>query len=158
MENGENGEPPSSVRARMEAHRKNPVCASCHMRMDPLGFALENFSAIGKWRASEVGIPIDATGQFPDGAKFAGPAEFRKILMTYRDAFVGTLTERLLTFALGRGVEAYDMPAVRGILREAASSDYRWASLVSAIVKSVPFQMNRAAEDAPKQVVSTRAQ
>src|SRR5262249_33539542 len=89
--NGEGGEAPSTVRARMEQHRKNAVCASCHVRMDPMGFALENYSAIGKWRTTEVGIPVDATGAFPNGAKFSNPAEFRTLLMTHREEFVKTL-------------------------------------------------------------------
>ena len=146
IENGEGGLPPATVRSRMEQHRKNPVCASCHVRMDPMGFALENFSAIGKWRSTEVGAPVDASGVFPDGAKFAKPAEFRTLLMNHRDEFVRTLTGKLLTYALGRGVEPHDMPAIRTIMRESAPTDYRWSSLIVAIAKSMPFQMNRTAE------------
>jgi hypothetical protein len=144
IENGEGGRPPSSVRERMEQHRTNPVCASCHMRMDPMGFALENFSAIGRWRTTEHGLPIDATGTFPDGTRFSNPVEFRKALMTHSEEFVRTLTTKLLTYAIGRGTEYYDMPAVRSIVREAASSDYRWSALILGIVRSTPFQMNRA--------------
>ena len=149
-ENGENGEPPTSVRARMEAHRKNPVCAGCHARMDPLGFAFENFTAIGKWRTTDAGTPIDASGAMPDGTKFANPAQFREALLGHRDEFVRTVTERLLTYALGRGVEYYDMPAVRGILGSAAPGDYRWSSLVLGIVKSAPFQGTRPRGGVPE--------
>jgi cytochrome c5 len=158
VENGEGGAPPSSVRARMEQHRKNAVCASCHSRMDPLGFALENFSAIGRWRTTETGLPIDATGAFPDGTKFMNPAEFRTALLAHKEDFVHTLTTKMLTYAIGRGAEYYDMPAVRAIVREAAQGDDRWSSLILAIVKSTPFQMNRApAPQAPSdQVTSAR--
>jgi len=135
-----------SMRERMEAHRQNPVCATCHQRMDPLGFALENFDAIGKWRTTEGHSPIDASGMLPDGTKFGGPDEFRKALMVHRDEFVGTFTEKLLTYALGRAVAYYDMPALRVIIREAAPSDYRWSSLVLGIVKSRPFQMRAVQE------------
>jgi cytochrome c5 len=140
-ENNEGGKP-TSVRERLEEHRKNPVCASCHARMDPLGFALENFDAIGRWRSvDESGKPVDASGVLPDGTKFQGPAEFRRVLLAHRDEFVGTLTEKLLTYALGRGLESYDMPAVRAILRQARADDDRWSSLARGIVESVPFQM-----------------
>jgi hypothetical protein len=140
-----------SMRERMEAHRQNAVCATCHQRMDPLGFALENFDAIGKWRTTEGQSPIDASGVLPDGTKFAGPDEFRHALLVHRDEFVRTFTEKLLTYALGRAVAYYDMPALRAITREAAPSDYRWSSLVLAIVRSRPFQMRAAQE------VATRA-
>jgi hypothetical protein len=140
-----------SMRERMQAHRQNAVCATCHQRMDPLGFALENFDAIGKWRTTEGPSPIDASGVLPDGTKFAGPDEFRDALLAHRDEFVRTFTEKLLTYALGRAVAYYDMPALRAITREAAPGDYRWSSLVLAIVKSRPFQMRAAQE------VATRA-
>jgi hypothetical protein len=154
-ENGEAGAAPASVRQRLEEHRSNPVCASCHVRMDPLGFALENFDAIGKWRTTETNAPIDASGTFPDGTRFNGPAEFRRVLLAHREQFVTTLTEKLLTYALGRGVEYFDMPAVRKIVRESAPADYRWSSLILAIVKSQPFQMRTvpvapAAEATPR--------
>jgi mono/diheme cytochrome c family protein len=132
-----------TMRARMELHRKNPVCASCHARMDPLGFALENFDAVGKWRTT-VGAddaPIDASGVTPDGLKFDGPAGLRGILMDRQQEFVSAVAERLLTYALGRGVEYYDQPAIRKILREAQGSNYRWSSLILAIARSTPFQM-----------------
>jgi len=149
VENGEGGAAPSSVRERMEKHRSNAVCASCHRRIDPMGFALENFSAIGRWRTTEYDLPIDATGAFPDGRRFSNPAEFRKILLTEREEFVKTLTTKLLTYAVGRGAEYYDMPAVRAIMRDAASSNYRWSALTLALVKSVPFRMNRTAPQEP---------
>jgi hypothetical protein len=150
-EAGEGGTLPPTMRARMEAHRKNPVCAGCHARMDPLGFALENFNAIGKWRTTEGEAPIDTTGTFPDGTKFSNPAEFRQALLTHRDEFLRTLTEKLLTYALGRGVEYYDMPAVRAIVRDATPNDYRWSALILGIVKSAPFQMRaaRGSEEGP---------
>jgi len=114
-----------------------------------MGFALENFSAVGRWRTSEFGLPIDASGQFPDGSEFRSPAEFRKILSGQSDEFVKTLTTKLLTYGLGRGVEHYDMPSVRAIIRQAAANDHRWSALILGIVKSMPFQMNRAGEPAP---------
>ena len=136
-----------SVRQRMEQHRANPECASCHAQMDPLGFALENFDGIGRWRTtSEANTPIDASGVLPDGTKFRGPVGLRKVLLSHREKFVTTVTERLLTYALGRGVEHYDAPAVSRIMREAAPSDYRWSSIIMGIVKSVPFQMRRSRE------------
>jgi cytochrome c5 len=137
----EGNAPPTSVRARMEQHRANPVCASCHRMLDPLGFALENFDAIGTWRVSEGDMPIDPSGNLPDGTAFDSPATFRTALLANREAFMLTLTEKLLTYALGRGVEYYDMPAVRGIAREAASDSDRWSALITSIVNSAPFQM-----------------
>jgi hypothetical protein len=135
---------PTSVRARMEQHRQNPVCASCHRMLDPLGFALENFDAIGALRTTDAGAPIDPSGALPDGTKFDGPAAFRKALSANRELFMQTLTEKLLTYALGRGVEYYDMPAVRAIVREAGSDNDRWSALILSLVKSMPFQMRRA--------------
>jgi hypothetical protein len=144
VENGEGGAPPSTVRERMAAHRNGPVCASCHRRIDPMGFALENFSAIGRWRTTEFGLPIDASGAFPDGSEFRTPAEFRKLLVGQRDEFVKTLTVKMLTYALGRGVEYYDMPAVRSVLKYAGAHENRWSAVILGIVNSIPFQMNRA--------------
>jgi len=135
---------PTTVRARMEQHRKNPACAACHAQLDPLGFALENFNAVGQWRSMEAGAPVDASGMLPSGKTFSGPAEFRQAILTHQDAFATNLTMRLLTYALGRGVESFDMPAVRQILREAAALDHSWSSFVVSIVKSLPFQMRRA--------------
>jgi hypothetical protein len=141
-ENGEGGFKPTTVRERIEAHRANPVCASCHAQMDPLGFALENFDAVGKFRTvdAEAKTPIDASGALIDGQKFDGPAEFRRLLLTRQQDFVRTVTEKLMTYALGRGVEYYDMPAVRQILRDAAARENRWSTVVQGIVSSAPFQ------------------
>jgi hypothetical protein len=149
-ETGSEGEPPTSVRGRMETHRKNPVCAGCHARMDPLGFALENFNAIGKWRTTDAGVPIDPSGAFPDKTTFNSASEFRQVLLRHRSEFVQTFTEKLLTYALGRGVEYYDMPVVRGIIRDAASTDHRWSSLILGIVKSAPFLGRRLSERDPE--------
>lgn len=133
-----------SVRQAMEAHRANPVCASCHARMDPIGFALENYDGIGTWRTAENGAPIDASGKLPDGAQFVGPAGLKKLLLTqHRDEFVATFAEKLLTYALGRGVEATDRPALRQIIREAEKEQMTVAALVRAIVQSSTFQMRR---------------
>jgi hypothetical protein len=146
---GEGGRP-ASVRERLEAHRKNPVCAACHAPMDPLGFALENFSAIGEWRdVSEAGTPIDSTGTMPSGAKFEGPAGLREILVGRRAEFAGTIAEKLMAYALGRGVEFYDRPSLRVISKAAAGDDYRWSSIVLGIVRSTPFQMRTARSEAP---------
>jgi mono/diheme cytochrome c family protein len=133
---------PMTVRERLEQHRKNPACAVCHVKMDPLGFALDNFDAIGKWRDTEDGVPIDASASMPDGTKLDGAAGLRRLLLSRREQFVDTVTEKLLTYALGRELEYYDMPAVRKITREAASADYRWSSIILGIVRSVPFQMS----------------
>jgi hypothetical protein len=135
-----------SLREQMAQHRTNPVCATCHARMDPIGFALDNFNAIGKWRTTDAGAVIDASGTLPDGAQFNGPAELRKILLRRPEEFVTTVTEKLLTYGLGRGVEYYDIPAVRKIVREAAPGQYRWSSLIVGIAKSTPFQMRRVEE------------
>ena len=159
---GEGGKA-ASVRERLEQHRKNPLCAGCHARMDPLGFALENFDAIGRWRTmSEANTPIDASGTLPDGTRFNGPAEFRNALVAHRQEFVTTVTEKVLTYALGRGLEYYDAPAVRAIVREAAPSDYRWSAIILGIVRSTPFQMRIAppatSPDAPRLPGAGRSQ
>jgi hypothetical protein len=132
---------PVSLRARMEEHRTNPVCSSCHQIMDPIGFALENFDLIGKWRDVEGKAPVDASGEMVDGSKLNGPASLRTVLLDRSDAFVMTVTEKLLTYALGRGVQYYDMPTVREIVREAEDDDYRFSALVLGVTKSMPFQM-----------------
>jgi hypothetical protein len=126
----------------MEEHRRNPACAGCHSTMDPLGFALENFDAVGKWRTrGEDGARLDASGLLPDGANVDGPASLRNALLSHSDQFVSTLAEKLLTFAVGRGLDYNDAPAVRKIAMEAARGDYRFSSLILGIVRSVPFQM-----------------
>jgi uncharacterized protein DUF1592/uncharacterized protein DUF1588/uncharacterized protein DUF1587/uncharacterized protein DUF1585/uncharacterized protein DUF1595 len=143
---GDGGHPPASMRERMEEHRNNAVCATCHTRMDPLGFALENFNAIGKFRTKDGNSPIDASGVLPDGTKFSNPNEFRQALLQHREEFVNTFTVNLMTYALGRAVQYYDMPAIRTIIRDAAPSNYRWSSLILGIIKSRPFQMRNAQE------------
>ena len=140
-ESGEDGAPPSSVRERLEQHRKNPVCASCHSRMDPLGFALESFNGVGKWRTTDANAPIDATGVLPDGTAFNGPVEFRSALLARPQEFTRTVVERLMIYALGRGIEPFDQPAIRAIVKRAEADNYRWSSIVIGIVQSVPFQM-----------------
>jgi hypothetical protein len=141
------GEPAKSVREIMEQHRAKPSCNACHGVMDPLGFALENFDAIGEWRAKDryAGSAIDASGKLVDGTPISGPADLRKALMRRPEQFVQTFTEKLMTYALGRTVEYSDMPVVRQIVRDAAREDYRFSSIVSGIVKSAPFQMRKSA-------------
>ncbi len=135
------------MREQMAAHRKNPVCAGCHSQMDQLGFALENFDAIGEWRDIYTsGTRVDASGQLPDGAKFDGPVALRKVLRERSDQFVTTAAEKLLTYAVGRGLESYDSPALRAIQRGAAADHYRFASLIQQIVMSVPFTERMSAE------------
>ncbi len=135
---------PRTVREKMEQHRRNPVCAACHSVMDPLGFALENFDGIGKWRETDAGSRVDASGVLPSGTKFSGPADFRAALLREQDTFVLTMTSKLLTYAMGRGTEPFDMPAVRRIVRESKAQNYRWSALILNVVKSVPFQMRRS--------------
>jgi hypothetical protein len=136
------------MRQRMEQHRANPTCAVCHRMMDPLGFALENYDGLGSWRVSTApgSGPIDASGALPDGTKFNGPAGLRDVLMAKRDMFIETFTERLLTYALGRGVEEYDHAALRTIARGAAADNQKWSSIILGIVNSTPFQMRRASD------------
>ena len=135
-----------SMRERMEVHRTSPVCASCHVLMDPLGFSLENFDGIGAWRVTEEGTPIDASSTLPDGSAFEGAGGLRGVLLKAEERFVETVTEKLLTYALGRGVEYYDAPAIRQIARDAAASDYRWTSMILGVAESTPFQMRRSRE------------
>jgi hypothetical protein len=133
-----------SVRERLAEHRANAACASCHNKMDPIGFALENFDAVGRWRSLEEGRPVDATGGLPDGSRLKGVDGLERALLKRPELFVGTLTEKLLTFALGRGVQTYDAPAVRKIVREAREHGYRFSSIIEAIGTSTAFQMRRA--------------
>jgi mono/diheme cytochrome c family protein len=137
---------PQTVRARMERHRASPACAGCHKVMDPLGLALENFDAVGKFRTQEAGETIDASGELGDGRKVDGVVAMRNALLAKPEVLVGTFTEKLMTYALGRGLEHYDMPAVREIVRAGSRDDYRFSSLVLAIVRSVPFQMRTKGE------------
>jgi len=131
-----------TMRQTMEQHHANPVCATCHNIFEPLGLALENFDAVGSWRTEDGGTTIDATGKFVDGMALDGPASLRALLVKYQDQFVRNVTEKLLTYALGRGVEYQDMPLLRNIVKESASSNYRFSSLVMSIVTSDPFQLN----------------
>jgi hypothetical protein len=130
------------MRQKMEQHRANPTCATCHKIMDPIGFALENFDAVGAWRTEDEGLPIDPSGVLVDGTPLTGPASLRDAMVRYSDQYVRVVTEKLLTYALGRGTDAADMPVVRSIVRGAAVRNYRFSDLVLGIVKSVPFQMN----------------
>jgi hypothetical protein len=133
-----------SVRERLAEHRANPACASCHDIMDPVGFALENFDAVGRWRTYEDGRPVDASGGFPDGSQFTGVDALEQTLMKRGDLFVGTVVEKLLTFALGRGIEPFDGPAVRKIIKEAEGDDFRFTSVILGVVNSTPFQMRKS--------------
>jgi hypothetical protein len=144
QENGADGER-RSVRERLEAHRKTPSCAICHVRMDPLGFSLENFDALGRWRTIADGGPIDASAALPDGSRFEGVAGLRALLLTHREDFVRTFTDRLLSYSVGRGTEPADWPAVRKIVRDTAADEYRWSSIIMAIVRSTPFGMSTTA-------------
>jgi hypothetical protein len=133
----------TTVREMLEQHRANPVCASCHARMDPLGFSLENFDAIGQWRTTDGDAPINAAGVLLDGTTVDGPAALRRALVAQKEQFVRTVTGKLLTYAIGREMQYADAPAIRAIVRAAAADDYRWSSTILAIVKSPPFQMRR---------------
>ncbi len=133
-----------TMREAMERHRANPTCAACHATMDPIGFALENFDAVGAFRQEFANQPINASGSMPDGSAFDGPAGLRNLLLDRSDLFVGTLTQKMMTYALGRGLEYYDMPTIRQIVRDAADDDHRWSSIILGIVRSAPFQMRRS--------------
>ena len=134
-------EKPRTLRERISEHRENPACAACHDIIDPVGFALENFDAVGRWRTHDEGAPVDASGMLPDGTRFSGPADFRKALLDRPQLFASTAAEKLLTYALGRGLEYYDAPAVRKIVRDAQQQDYRFSSMVLGVVRSTQFQM-----------------
>ena len=133
-----------SLRQRMEQHRSNPICASCHAQIDPLGFAFENFDGIGKWRTTDGKANVDPSGALPDGTKYDGPAAFRQALLTHNDAFMSTLTEKMLTYALGRGVEDGDMPTVRSIIKKTEAGGNTWSAFILNVARSMPFQMRRA--------------
>jgi hypothetical protein len=125
----------------MLEHRANAVCASCHKTMDPIGLALENFDAVGAWRTREAAGPIDVSGELADGTKVNGVVDLRNSIVSRPQMFAGTVTEKLLIYALGRGLDYHDMPAVRGIVREAAQNNYKMSSLILGVIRSTPFQM-----------------
>jgi mono/diheme cytochrome c family protein len=135
-----------TMRQQMERHRANPVCAGCHVRMDPLGFALENYDAVGHWRTEDASLPIDSTGVLPNGKKFTGSAELKAILAANRNAFAECLSEKMMIYALGRGLEVYDRAATRKIVANLAAHDYRFSTLIEGIIESAPFQLGRADE------------
>jgi hypothetical protein len=135
------GETPKTIREQMAEHRANPACATCHKIMDPIGFALENFDAVGEWRSREAGGAIDASGQLADGTPIDGVVTLREALVRHPEMFASTLTEKLLTYGLGRGLDYYDMPVVRGIVRDSSRNDYRFSAIVIGIVRSAPFEM-----------------
>ncbi len=153
--NGSNA--PPTMREQMEAHRANPTCAACHTLMDPIGFALEQFDAIGTWRTTDGGQPIDSHSVMYDGTEINGPKDLRNFILSYRDQFVRTVTEKLLTYALGRGVEYYDMPVIRSIVRDAEHDDYRFGTLILDVVKSDPFQMNAKSAPVESDSISSTA-
>ena len=145
LEENHAGAPPRTMRERMEQHRANPACAACHRMMDPPGFALEHFDAIGRWRAAdEYGAPVDAAGALADGTAVDGPAALRHAVLAHETSVVRTVTEKLLTYAVGRRMEAFDQPAIRRIVRDAEAGGYRWSSIIRGIVESVPFQLRRS--------------
>ena len=133
----------ASLREQLELHRKNSICASCHVRMDPLGFGLENFDAVGAWRTKDGEFPINASGTLPDGRSFTGPQGLKSILKAQPDTFTESLTRKMLMYALGRGLETSDDGAVKEIVREVAADNYRMSSLILGIVNSRPFQKRR---------------
>ena len=144
------------IRERLAEHRTNAACASCHRLIDPVGFSLEQFDAVGRWRTLEEGKPVDAAGGLPDGSEFDGVAGLEKALLKRPELFVRTLTEKLFTFALGRAPEESDAPAIRKIVRDARANDYRFSSLIVGITTSTPFQMRRVAMIVTKKALSRR--
>ena len=133
-----------SMRAAMTQHRANPACAGCHARMDPIGFAMENFDAVGKWRDRDNENPIDASGVFPDGSKFDGMVGLKQALLRHPEQFVNTVAEKLLMYAIGRNLQYYDQPSVRAVVAKAAKENYTFSSLVLGVVESTPFQMRQS--------------
>jgi hypothetical protein len=133
----------ATLKQRMEQHRKDPMCAACHKQMDGLGFALENFDAVGAWRTKDGQFDVDASGTLPDGSEFSGPEELRSVLVKRKDQFVRCLAEKLLTYALGRGLEVYDDPAVDKIVKTVSDGEYKFSALVNAVVESEPFRKSR---------------
>jgi hypothetical protein len=141
LQEDKEGAKPTTMREKMEAHRANPVCASCHKIMDPIGLALENFDAVGAWRTEDAGSPVNARTELGDGTQLEGVVSLREALLKRRDVFVSTLTEKLMIYALGRGLTYNDMPAVRAIVRDAERQNYRFSSLILGVVRSTPFRM-----------------
>jgi hypothetical protein len=148
---------PLRMRDAMIQHREDPACASCHSRMDPIGFAMENFDAMGMWRDRDAGVAIDASGVFPNGVTFEGMAGLKQALLSHPQEFISTVTEKLLMYSVGRNVQYFDLPVVRGIMREAAKDDYKFSALVLGVVKSTPFQM-RQAQGNPAATTEARSQ
>jgi hypothetical protein len=142
-ENRETGKK-QTMRERLAQHRGDPACSGCHRLMDPIGFSLENYDAVGRWRTTEDDAPIDAAGGLPEGRSFEGVSGLRQALLSRPDVFLTNFTEKLMTYALGRGVEHYDAPAIRKVVREAQAKDSRFSSVVLGIVDSVPFRMRRS--------------
>ena len=141
----EAGQIPTSIRERLAQHREDPVCSSCHVVIDPLGFALENFDVIGTWREfDEVGNPVDPNGNYPGGVEFSGFSDLRDWMLSRPEQFAHTLTEKLMTYALGRRVEYYDQPVIRQIVREASEEEYKWSSIILGIVNSPAFRSSMA--------------
>ena len=147
LEEDEAGAAPTSLREKMEQHRRNPVCATCHTEMDQLGFAMEHFNAIGQWRETDRGAEIDATIDWA-GRTIENPRAFREALVAKGNEFERTVVEKLLTYAIGRGVDYYDAPTIRRIVRDVADANYRWSAIIEGVVRSKPFQMRRAADPA----------
>jgi len=145
-----------SVRERMEQHRANPACNSCHRVIDPLGLALENFDVTGKWRIKDNGVVVDSAGQLYDGTKMEGPAGLRNAILKHQDVFLLSFTENFMTYALGRRIEAADMPAVRRVIRDAEKQGYKMSAFIQAIAASQPFQMNRTAAPEATTVAEAR--
>jgi hypothetical protein len=141
----EAGDKMLTTRERMEQHRSNPQCSSCHRVIDPLGLALENFDVTGRWRIRDNGAPVDPVGDLYDGTTMTGPAGLRAALLKHQDMFILSFTERLMTYSLGRRVEPFDMPAIRKIMRDAAKDNHRFSAFVMGVVNSRAFQMSRAA-------------
>jgi hypothetical protein len=135
------------MRQQLEAHRANPTCAGCHSRMDPLGFGLENYDAIGRWRSIDGKFPIDASGVLPSGKSFTGASELKTILKADHSVFVRALSEKILTYALGRGLEPYDRAAVEKLAKSVESDGFRFSRLVESTVESMPFQMRRGVDE-----------
>jgi len=153
-ENDESGRNATTLRARLALHREAATCSTCHSVMDPLGLAFENFDAVGRWRTKELGGDVDTGGQLADGTKINGAAELREVLLKKPDQFVETMTEKLTIYALGRGLEYYDMPVVRDITRQAAKQNYKFSAIVLGIVKSTPFEMKKVPAAKPAQVAA----